>query len=173
MSHSFTDSCDTLVFTLQVLIVFPSFNCNFFKKYKNYINIYIVHTILHVVLYMHPIPCFFLLLIMSKLVIWINFNKYTYFNYPDWDSMTWHHTKESHNHGIPWNSKPLPYIYQCFLKLFVKDDISLHQTRGFCLGRTWRRPIFSSYYILNILLICCVLSGGSLDMYLYWCFFFY
>lgn len=70
---------------------------------------------------------------MSKLVIWINFNKYTYFNYPDWDSMTWHHTKESHNHGIPWNSKPLPYIYQCFLKLFVKDDISLHQTRGFCL----------------------------------------
>lgn len=66
---SFIDSCDTLVFTLQVLIVFPSFNCNFFKKYKNYINIYIVHTILHVVLYMHPIPCFFLLLIMSKLVI--------------------------------------------------------------------------------------------------------
>lgn len=65
----------------------------FFKIYKNYINIYIVHTILHVVLYMHPIPCFFLLLIMSKLVIWINFNKYTYFNYPDWDSMTWHHTK--------------------------------------------------------------------------------
>lgn len=81
MSHSFTDSCDTLVFTLQVLIVFLSFNCNFFKKYKNYINIYIVHTILHV----HG---FFLLIIMSKLVIWINFNKYTYFNYPDWDSMT-------------------------------------------------------------------------------------